>query len=88
MFHPVFERLGYTLGYVLYRRSRNRYGDVLEDDQRWVIIAAEAIGALLGSRILGLLEQAPQLQLTWRSLLLPGGKTIVGGLLVAGLPLN
>jgi phosphatidylglycerol---prolipoprotein diacylglyceryl transferase len=79
--HPVFETLAYACGYALYRRSRSRSGDFLDDDQRWLIIAAAAIGALLGSRILGLLEQAPRLHLTWQSLFLPGGKTIVGGLL-------
>lgn len=79
--HTVFETLAYTLGYALYRRNRSRSGDFLPEEQRWAIIAAAAIGALLGSRILGLLEQAPRLHLTWSSLLLPGGKTIVGGLL-------
>jgi len=79
--HPVFETLAYICGYGLYRRSRSRSGDILDDDQRWLIIAAAAIGALLGSRILGLLEQAPRIHLTWQSLFLPGGKTIVGGLL-------
>jgi len=74
--HPVFETLAYTCGYALYRRSRSRSGDILDDDQRWLVIAAAAIGALLGSRILGLLEQAPRIHLTWQSLFLPGGKTI------------
>jgi prolipoprotein diacylglyceryltransferase len=36
---------------------------------------------MIGSRILGLLEQIPLSRLNWRTLLLPGGKTIVGGLL-------
>src|ERR1700691_4975459 len=81
MLHPIFEVLGYTLGYALYRRTRGRAGDMLEDDQHWLILATAAIGALLGSRILALLEQTPRLPLTWRSLLLPGGKTVVGGLL-------
>nr|WP_218892105.1 prolipoprotein diacylglyceryl transferase family protein [Granulicella arctica] len=79
--HPLFETLAYGIGYALYRRSRSRSGDILDDDQRWIIIAAAAIGALLGSRILGLLEQAPRIHFTWQSLFLPGGKTIVGGLL-------
>ena len=79
--HTVFETLAYAVGYAVYRRSRSRSGDILDDDRRWLIIAAAAVGALLGSRILGLLEQAPKLHLTWSSLLLPGGKTIVGGLL-------
>jgi len=75
-----FEALGYAGGYLLYRHDR-RAGDPVPDDRRWLIIAAAAVGALLGSRILGLLEQAPQLVLHWPDLLLPGGKTIVGGLL-------
>ncbi len=79
--HPVFEALGYASGYQLYRIQRKRAGDILSDDRRWLIIAAAAIGALLGSRILGLLEQIPLSQLTWRAAILPGGKTIVGGLL-------
>jgi phosphatidylglycerol---prolipoprotein diacylglyceryl transferase len=79
--HTLFEVLAYIVGYQAYRRSRLRSGDFLPDEQRWIIIAAAAIGAMLGSRILGLLEQIPLSQITWRTLLLPGGKTIVGGLL-------
>jgi phosphatidylglycerol:prolipoprotein diacylglycerol transferase len=79
--HPVFETLAYAVGYAVYRRSRDRTGDILPDDHRWLIIAAASIGALFGSRLLGLLEEIPITQLTWRNLLMPGGKTIVGGLL-------
>lgn len=57
--HPVFEALGYTGGYALYRVQRSRTGDTLSDDHCWWIIAAVAVGALLGSRIFGLLEYAP-----------------------------
>jgi len=85
IFHPelhlAFESLGYAGGYQSYRRLRSRGDDALTDDRRWVIIAAAAVGALLGSRILGLLEEAPRRGLTWHDFLLPGGKTIVGGLL-------
>jgi phosphatidylglycerol:prolipoprotein diacylglycerol transferase len=79
--HPIFETLGYAGGFALYRRARIRRGDVLTEERRWVVIAAAAIGALVGSRILGILEQAPSAGLSWESLLAPGGKTIVGGLL-------
>jgi prolipoprotein diacylglyceryltransferase len=80
--HPVFETLGYAIGFAVYRRARSRVADPLQDDQRWSILAAAAIGALLGTRVLGILEQLPRLQpFTWYILLLPGGKTIVGGLL-------
>lgn len=79
--HPLFETLGYLLGYASYKQARARSGDILNDEQRWLILAAAALGALLGSRLLALLEQSPRLTLTWHSLFLPGGKTIVGGLL-------
>jgi prolipoprotein diacylglyceryltransferase len=79
--HPLFEALAYAAGYALYKWLRTREGDALSDERRWLIIAATALGALAGSRILGLLEQAPRIGFHWRSLLLPGGKTIVGGLL-------
>lgn len=80
--HPLFEALAYFLGYRVYRRAKAAQGDVIDDQQRWQVIAAAAIGALVGSRALGLLEQAPRFHLTWQQILLPGGgKTIVGGLL-------
>ena len=80
--HSVFETLGYALGYAAYKRQRRRQDDLLQEEQRWAVIAAAAVGALLGSRLLGVLEQAPRLHITWQMLLLPGGgKTIVGGLL-------
>ena len=79
--HPVFEALGYGGGYAVYKHLRGRAGDFLSDDRRWLILAAAALGALAGSRILGILEHAPQLGLRWSYLLAPGGKTIVGGLL-------
>ena len=81
MLHPLFESLGYAGGYAVYRRARARGGDVLTEERRWIVIAAAAVGALLGSRVLGLLEQAPARGLRWQDFLLPGGKTIVGGLL-------
>jgi phosphatidylglycerol:prolipoprotein diacylglycerol transferase len=81
LLHPIFETLGYALAYVVYRRGRAHAGDMLEDDQLWLIIATAAIGALLGSRILGLMEQVFRLHITWRTFLLPGGRTTVGGLL-------
>ena len=82
LLHPIFETLGYALAYAVYRRSRAPgAGDTLEDEQQWLILAVAAIGALLGSRILGLLEQVFRLHITWRTFLLPGGRTTVGGLL-------
>jgi prolipoprotein diacylglyceryltransferase len=87
LWHPVFETLAYSAGYWVYRRVRARQGDVVAEPQRWTVLAAAAVGALLGCRLLGLAEQWPTLLAAWRSgdllrlLISPGGKTIVGGLL-------
>ncbi len=87
VWHPVFEILAYATGYWVYVRMRVRQGDVLFEPQRWTVLAAAAVGALVGSRLLGLAEQWPTLAAAWRAghllamLVSPGGKTIVGGLL-------
>jgi phosphatidylglycerol---prolipoprotein diacylglyceryl transferase len=87
VWHPVFETLGYAAGYAVLRRLRARGGDVIGEPQRWTVIAAAAVGALVGSRLLGLAEQWPTVLAAWRAghlaalLISPGGKTIVGGLL-------
>jgi prolipoprotein diacylglyceryltransferase len=85
--HPVFETLAYAVAYAVFRRMRARQGDLLPEPQRWTVIAAAAVGALAGSRLLGLAEQWPTVLATMHSgrmfalLVSPGGKTIVGGLL-------
>ena len=80
--HAVFETLAYAIGFAFYRRTRTTAGDVITLQQRWSIIAAATLGALAGSRLLGLLEQAPRTHIAWSQILTPtGGKTIVGGLL-------
>jgi prolipoprotein diacylglyceryltransferase len=87
VWHPVFETMAYASGYAVFRRLCDREGDVVAEPQRWTVLAAAAVGALLGSRLLGLAEQGPTVEVAWRSghllmlLLSPGGKTIVGGLL-------
>lgn len=89
--HPVFESLAYVAGYVVFRAARSHEGDVVAEPQRWTVLAAAAVGALMGSRLLGLAEQWPTLCAAWLSghllalLVSPGGKTIVGGLLGAWL---
>jgi phosphatidylglycerol---prolipoprotein diacylglyceryl transferase len=85
--HPVMETLAYAAGFAVYKLLRARQGDIVAEPQRWTVLAAAAVGALLGSRMLGLAEQWPTVQQAWRSgrmmelMLSPGGKTIVGGLL-------
>jgi phosphatidylglycerol:prolipoprotein diacylglycerol transferase len=85
--HPVMETLAYAAGYAVFRRQRGRQGDVVNEPQRWTVLAAAAVGALVGSRLLGIAEQWPTVVGAWRTgsiwalLFSPGGKTIVGGLL-------
>jgi hypothetical protein len=57
--HPVFETLAYAAGYAVFRFLRARQGDVITEPARWNVIAAAALGALVGSRALGLAEQWP-----------------------------
>jgi prolipoprotein diacylglyceryltransferase len=81
--HPLFETLGYACGYWFYRHERAKQGDFLNDERRWSVIAAAAVGGLLGSRFLGVLEGLPSPGFHWQQFfaITGGGKTIVGGLL-------
>lgn len=80
--HPVFESLGYAGGFALYRSLKQRQGDHLSSERRWVVLAAAILGAVAGSRVLGLLEVEPVQGWRWNALWTTGGgKTIVGGLL-------
>lgn len=80
--HWVFETLAYFAGFRLYIWLRKRRGDAVEDSRRWWVIAAAAVGAAVGSKILYWLED-PRLTLAhWNDPgALLGGKTIVGALI-------
>ena len=82
--HVVFEALGYTVAFQCYRYLRRRAHDPVSDLSRWTVIAAAAVGAVVGSKLLYLLEDPPA---TWAHrgdlAFLLGGKTIVGGILGA-----
>ena len=80
--HLVFESLGYFLGFRAYLALRRRSHDDIDENVRWSVIAAAAVGAAIGSKILGWLDHPAEAwahrgDLAW----LLGGKTIVGGLL-------
>src|SRR5262249_13789727 len=55
--HFVLEALAYTLGFRLFVMLKRRQGDVLADGDRWSVIAAAAVGAALGSKLLYWLDQ-------------------------------
>ncbi len=80
--HGIFEALGLFIGFRYYLFLRKKQGDSLLLLSRVWIIAAAALGAVLGSRIIGTLEIVPEWyphHLTWDYFW--GNKTLVGGLL-------
>ena len=80
--HPFFETIAYLLGFQLYRWMRRHYGDKVSTSDRWTILAAGAVGALLGSKLLFLLEDPAQTaQVIRNPALIAQGKTIIGALL-------
>jgi phosphatidylglycerol:prolipoprotein diacylglycerol transferase len=77
--HPVFETLGYSLGYATYNRARKQ-SDFLSEGTRWVLLAAAALGALIGSRLMAWIADPGNFQgASWSQIL--EAKTVVGGLI-------
>jgi phosphatidylglycerol:prolipoprotein diacylglycerol transferase len=78
--HLVLEYLAFFLGYRYYAFLRKRTNDKIVSSNRLSIILGAAIGAFLGSRIIGFLEN-PVFHLDAISILeLFNAKTIMGGL--------
>lgn len=80
--HWVFETLAYFVAFRVYVWLRNRNGDVVTDENRWWVIAAMAIGAAVGSKILFWFEDPRLTAANWSNpVYLMSGKTIVGALI-------
>jgi phosphatidylglycerol---prolipoprotein diacylglyceryl transferase len=80
--HWVFETLAYFVAFRVYLWLRNRNGDVVSDENRWWVIAAMAIGAAVGSKILFWFEDPRLTAANWNNpVYLMSGKTIVGALI-------
>ncbi|WP_433834355.1 prolipoprotein diacylglyceryl transferase [Flavobacterium anhuiense] len=78
--HLVLEYLAFFLGYRYYVFLRERTNDTIVSTNRLSIILGAAIGAFLGSRIIGFLEN-PVFHSDAKSILeLFNAKTIMGGL--------
>lgn len=79
--HPVFEALGYAVGFQVFLALRRRHGDPVREQRAFLVLAA-ILGALVGSKVLALLVDPAATWAgrgewqTWVE-----GKTIVGGLL-------
>src|SRR5579884_3415143 len=79
--HFVFESLAYFVAFRIYLWQR-RAGDFLNASSRLSLIAAAAVGAAIGSKVLAWFEDPAALFAHWNApAYLMGGKTIVGGLL-------
>lgn len=80
--HLVFEVLAFSLGFRYFLHLRKNQQDTITESHRiWIFIGA-SLGALIGSRLLGVLENPSLLwtgKLAWWQML--GSKTMVGGLL-------
>jgi phosphatidylglycerol---prolipoprotein diacylglyceryl transferase len=82
--HWVFETLAYAIGFRAYLWLRRKSGDSLNDIDRWWVVAAAALGAVAGSKLLYWLEDPALTLYHWRDpAFLLGGKTIVGALIGA-----
>lgn len=79
--HPVFESLGYLLGFQLYRLLRRHSGDPISAAARGSVIVAAALGGLVGSKLLAWLDDPAGWASDGATLGGLGGKSIVGGLL-------
>lgn len=80
--HLVFETLAYAIAFSVYRAMRKRHGDALDDGNRWWVIAAAAMGAVVGCKVLYWCEDPAATLAHWHDpAFLMGGKTIVGALI-------
>jgi phosphatidylglycerol:prolipoprotein diacylglycerol transferase len=80
--HLAFETAAYAIAFRIYLTLRKRAGDALDDGNRWWIIAAAAMGAMVGSKLLYWCEDPALTLAHWREpAYLMSGKTIVGALI-------
>ena len=64
--HLVFETLAYAIAFRMYLLLRKRNGDLLDDRNRWWMIAAAAMGAVVGSKVLYWFEDPAMMFAHWR----------------------
>jgi len=90
LLHGVLEFLGILIAFRYYLWLKKKQGDPVESTRRLFIVAGAALGAVVGARIIGSLEDIPawiSAPSAWRYFF--GNKTLVGGLLggLAGVEL-
>ncbi|MGG9961674.1 prolipoprotein diacylglyceryl transferase family protein [Ferruginibacter sp. SUN106] len=82
LWHTIFETMGLFLGFRYFIFLRKKQTDpIISSNRIWILIGA-IFGALIGSRIIGALENPEQLQSSKNALLyIYSNKTVVGGFL-------
>ena len=78
--HFVCETLAYFLGYRYYVYLRKHKNDAISSENRLIIFVGAAIGAFIGSHLIGVLENTVLLS-HFDLIYFMGNKTIVGGML-------
>ena len=78
--HLILEYLAFFLGFRYYLHLKKGYKDLIQGQNRLSIIIGAIFGALLGSRLIGYLENPIPLQSTVQLIALLDVKTIMGGL--------
>lgn len=78
--HLIMEYLAFFVGFRYYLWLRKRSADPISGDHRLFIVLGAAVGALVGSRLVGFLENPIMPHDTKALILLLNTKTIMGGL--------
>ncbi|PWS26547.1 diacylglyceryl transferase [Pedobacter yonginense] len=79
-FHYIFETLAFIIGVRIYYFLKKGITDPISDENRLWIMLGAMVGALMGSRIVAILE-TPEVLNHLTFLMLYQSKTIIGGLL-------
>ncbi|MBI5363929.1 MAG: prolipoprotein diacylglyceryl transferase [Planctomycetes bacterium] len=80
--HLLFEIAAYAVAFQVYRVRKRRFGDALAPETRWLLVAAAAVGAAIGSKLLSwLVDPRALLEHAGDARWLLQQKTIVGGIL-------
>jgi len=82
--HWLFESVAYLVGARVYAWNKARHGDPIAPPDRWSVVAAAAVGAAIGGKLLYWASEPAVTLERWHDLLfLLGGKSIVGSLIGA-----
>ena len=83
LLHTIAEWVGMFIGFRYFMWLRKRSTDNISDINRLIVMIGAMLGALIGSRIIGTLENIPGLlQATNKVWFIYNNKTVLGGLLI------